>query len=129
MTPNSQYTCIKSKLTLVIPFILFFTWYILQLTTNSKNALKMLENKDYDESAHYDLSKNEKSVKPTKEKSKSKNQIKVLIVARWRSGSTFTSSLLAAHPDSLYVFEPLFNEGLMPLAPRRELIFLGGVSR
>lgn len=37
------------------------------------------------------------------------NKIKVLLVARWRSGSTFTSSFLSAINNSYNVFEPLYS--------------------
>ena len=40
------------------------------------------------------------------------NPKRVMIFARWRSGSTFTSQLLNRHPDTFYLFEPLTAAGL-----------------
>lgn len=40
------------------------------------------------------------------------NPKRVMIFARWRSGSTFTSQLLNRHPDAFHLFEPLTAAGI-----------------
>ncbi|KAF6023250.1 hypothetical protein EB796_018437 [Bugula neritina] len=51
-----------------------------------------------------------------------KDRIKVLLLAYYRSGSTFTSELFKNHPDAFYMFEPFHSVIPLPIASEREEI-------
>ena len=42
------------------------------------------------------------------------DRVKVLIFARWRSGSTFAGELFNRNENAFYIFEPLYTRGLVP---------------